>query len=506
MTKRSRWVVQGAGNAGLFLAVAFLWLMAVDSASAQRIVNIAPGFGTINTVIRGDTLPSGARVDTNTVYRLARGGFYILNGTMEHTYPVTIEAAPGAGAKPMIVQGVVSGGTAPAEAWSPRANLRMKNIYISAVDELGGMHERIIRIRENNVRVVVDSCHLDLASQAGFRCDGVNVKIYFTNSMISNIGTGSSPDNGRGVDDRGVDIDTLILENSTFYNLTSRVIRDGGGLIKYCRVNHCTMYNIGQYGITIGTAYHAVFTNNMMANGGYYGLYPGVSRELLKVAPGPGPATSTFVINNNNFTLDSAIATVYPDSVALMPLFDSTTQAIIQNAGMMGTIYNEPITFTNAPDPPADVVVDFYTNGTVAPNPPLDTTGGPFNFGYSNTKLAYTRGSDGKPLGDLNWHGIPLLSVENRSVEIPRAYELSQNYPNPFNPATRIQFALAQAGMTRLTVYDLLGREVQTLVNEHLDAGTYAVRLDAAGLASGTYLYVITSGDVRLSRKMMVLK
>lgn len=488
------------------VALALLSLVLENAAMAQRIVNITPGFGTINSVIRGDTLSSGARTDTNTVYRLQRGGLYILNGTMEHTYPVIIEAAPGAGAKPRIIQGVQSGGTAPSEAWSARGRLHMKNVYISAVDELGGLHERIIRIRENNVRVVIDSCHLDVASQAGFRCDGSRPKIYFTNSIISNIGTGASPDNGRGVDDRGVDLDTVVLENSTFYNLTSRVIRDGGGYINYCRVNHCTMVNIGQYGITFGPTYNAIFTNNLFMNAGYYGNYPGVSRELLRISAGPAPGTSTFLVRNNSYFLDSTIVKAYPDSAKPLPFVDSTTQAIITSGGWDGTTYYEQITFQNAPDAPLSVVQDFYTNGTVTPNPDLDTTGGPFNFKYANTFAAYTRGLDGKPLGDLNWHGVPLLAVEPVSDVVPGSFTLAQNFPNPFNPSTQIQFTIAKAGPTRLTVYDVLGKEVGTFINEVLSPGTYSYRFDASGLASGVYVYVVSTGGTQLSRTMMLMK
>ena len=161
-----------------------------DEGFAQRIININPGFGTLDNTIRGDTTAAGARVDSTTVYRLQRGGLYILNGTFQHRYQVIVEAAPGAGAKPRIIQGVGSGGTAGTEAWSARGTLRMKNLYISALDELGGGHERVIRIQENNTRVVLDSCVLDQATQAGIRFDATGAKVYFLNSVISNIGTG----------------------------------------------------------------------------------------------------------------------------------------------------------------------------------------------------------------------------------------------------------------------------------------------------------------------------
>lgn len=85
-------------------------------------------------------------------------------------------------------------------------------------------------------------------------------------------------------------------------------------------------------------------------------------------------------------------------------------------------------------------------------------------------------------------------------------YRLDQNFPNPFNPTTQIRFEIGKAGMTTLKVYDMMGREVATLVNENLDAGVYTANFDASKLASGTYVYTLTSGSQRLVKKMMLLK
>jgi hypothetical protein len=483
---------------------------------AQRIINITPGFGTLNNVIRGDTTALGARIDTNTVYRLQRGGLYILNGTMDHNYPVIIEAAPGAGAKPKIIQGVPSGGVAPTEAWAARATLRMKHIYISAMDELGGNHERIFRIRANGITVVMDSCHLDFASQAGFRFDNANARVFFYNSIISNIGTGDSPANGRGFDDRGVDIDTLVLENSTFYNLTSRVIRDAGGITKYCKVNHCTMFNIGEWGVSFGPCNSAVFTNNVLMNAAYYGANSkatsaaGEKQIVVTLLPLPGGAAQTADIRNNNLLLDSLITKVWPDTVKAEVFFDSTWQAFMTSLGTAGTVYSEKIDFQNAPDSPVNVVQDWYTNPT-PPNPNLDTVGSPFNFIYPTSQLAYTRGSDGKPLGDLNWFGIPLTSVQELSDRVPAAFRLYDAYPNPFNPETNIRFDLLQAGFVSVEVFNALGQKVATLVDEMLPAGSHQVRWtgqrdDGARMSSGVYLYRLSTNGFVDVRRMMLVK
>jgi Secretion system C-terminal sorting domain len=96
--------------------------------------------------------------------------------------------------------------------------------------------------------------------------------------------------------------------------------------------------------------------------------------------------------------------------------------------------------------------------------------------------------------------------VEPIGSGIPAEYALSQNYPNPFNPSTEIQFSVPRKGMTTLKVYDMLGRDVATLVREDLVPGTYKTRLDGSRLASGMYVYELTSADTRIVKKMMLLK
>jgi hypothetical protein len=83
---------------------------------------------------------------------------------------------------------------------------------------------------------------------------------------------------------------------------------------------------------------------------------------------------------------------------------------------------------------------------------------------------------------------------------------LEQNYPNPFNPLTSIRFQITDPGLVTLRVYNMLGQEVITLVDENLKAGTYEASLDGAALSSGTYLYRLTSNGAAQTRKMVLLK
>ncbi len=111
-------------------------------------------------------------------------------------------------------------------------------------------------------------------------------------------------------------------------------------------------------------------------------------------------------------------------------------------------------------------------------------------------------------------HLNDILSIQPVSSEIPGQYSLSQNYPNPFNPSTKIKFMIPPSSSVAqtfvrpvgLSVYDLLGREVTTLVNEELKPGTYEVEWNASHYPSGVYFYKLTSADFTETRKMVLLK
>jgi hypothetical protein len=112
---------------------------------------------------------------------------------------------------------------------------------------------------------------------------------------------------------------------------------------------------------------------------------------------------------------------------------------------------------------------------------------------------------------------LPLSSTPVTGVDadetLPTVFSLSQNYPNPFNPTTNLKFAVPQNSNVKIVVYDIVGREVATLVNGSYAPGFYSAPFDGSKFASGMYVYRMTSrasnGDVQLftnSRKLMLLK
>ncbi len=99
-----------------------------------------------------------------------------------------------------------------------------------------------------------------------------------------------------------------------------------------------------------------------------------------------------------------------------------------------------------------------------------------------------------------------LVGLISNTTEIPREFSLSQNYPNPFNPATKIKFDLPFTANVVLKLYDNIGKEIQTLINEELIAGTYVYELNGINLSSGVYFYKITAGNFIDTRKMILVK
>ena len=89
---------------------------------------------------------------------------------------------------------------------------------------------------------------------------------------------------------------------------------------------------------------------------------------------------------------------------------------------------------------------------------------------------------------------------------LPKEFSLEQNYPNPFNPTTNFKFAIPSRQLTILRVYNVLGQEVQTLVNEVKEPGVYTISWDATNLPSGVYLYRLTAQNFDRTMKLLLIK
>jgi Secretion system C-terminal sorting domain/Right handed beta helix region len=151
----------------------------------------------------------------------------------------------------------------------------------------------------------------------------------------------------------------------------------------------------------------------------------------------------------------------------------------------------------------------------------------PVDLSYNNPDLM-TAGLGGFPVGDLNWFPVQkAVWLAQRDAEyiyinpfynfwppddvekvnsVSTEFKLQQNYPNPFNPSTTINFVIPKSSFVNLKVYDVLGNEVATLINEEKPGGAYEIRWNAEGLSSGVYLYTLKAGDFVQTKKLVLMK
>lgn len=239
-------------------------------------------------------------------------------------------------------------------------------------------------------------------------------------------------------------------------------------------------------------------------------------------------SVDTTITEDDNFTIGKN----YWD---IDPMFTTPTDNLDKMFGWLSNHYDSLVTEWVDWRSPSPVTYDANGQPVLSWPPAFDLT-------YANEALQKA-GTDGLPVGDLNWFPdakadyeanraqyiaalqdsitsatslyIPGDSLSGRITEITsvrqsdaiaKEYNLSRNYPNPFNPSTNIKFSIPKSDIVTLKVYNVLGQEVATLINRELAAGSYKVDFNASQLSSGVYFYTIKTGSFTATKKMMLLK
>ncbi len=148
------------------------------------------------------------------------------------------------------------------------------------------------------------------------------------------------------------------------------------------------------------------------------------------------------------------------------------------------------------------------TNGGINWNPILLHysglhTGVPLCLHFANSLTGYVTGENGTIFRTTNGGTIWVNNIESK---IPDNFSLSQNYPNPFNPTTNIKYQIKSKGLVTFKIYDILGKEIATLVNEKQSPGTYEVSWDGSAYPSGVYFYKLIAGNFSETKKMLLIK
>ncbi len=152
---------------------------------------------------------------------------------------------------------------------------------------------------------------------------------------------------------------------------------------------------------------------------------------------------------------------------------------------------------------PAALNVRDATSGLEFTSPYLGTQYTSVVFVVSGLQTAASARYSYSAAGDT---GQSIVDVKADAESIPVQSALRQNYPNPFNPSTAISYQLSAVSRVNLKVFDILGREVATLVDDLRQPGSYSIRWDAAGMTSGIYLYRLSVGDSHVTKKMILLR
>lgn len=213
------------------------------------------------------------------------------------------------------------------------------------------------------------------------------------------------------------------------------------------------------------------------------GVYVDYKRNRLLVVAWGGGATIMAVSLTDSTNVTTLVTTPYGnlDGISL-----DRNDHVYCSAYVSGIIFRydinfafPPVTVSSGHTNPADIYVNRITDTLAVPN----------------------AGSNSVSFVSLS---VP-TGLQNTS-SIANDYSLSQNYPNPFNPATTISFDVKSKGMVTLKVYDILGNEVTSLVNEELNSGSYNISFDASAYTSGVYFYELQSGSFRDVKKMLLVK
>jgi hypothetical protein len=544
----------------LSFLIAALIILSIPISSFAQDTTYCPGAsyglpGLLRKLIEGDTLANGQRKNINRVYRLERGAIYWWDATLDMNFPAKIVAdadnLANPKAPPVIAPYILQDGKSPANYINHRkGELVLKNIYFQhwRPDQKQAGWDAIVTSNPDSVRITISGCVFDGSMANQISVNGKWCKIFITDCFFKNgIHPGGAFFGGGAFHASANPHDTLIFTNNTQFCSSGYFCLSHNAVHKYTLFEHNTLFinavnvlheyasvntyiknNIIYCGEAIGCTEQQRVEEWFDTKGGKSGL---ISIDTLdKTIPTFDPtiteAKRKLVVESNVYFWPQAVKDIWvKDTLYPTTWMNTRTQSMFANK----TTWPGLKDINNKEQDPgfnADVMkqvplfakyVDLVQTGKQTdfqyvynPRGDLFTVVWPLTekFNYTSNLL----GSDGLPIGDLNWYPDKrklyqwTVGVEKINEVTPVNYSLSQNYPNPFNPSTKIKFSIPVAGNVTLKVYNMLGQELVTLVNENLKAGNYERSFNASSLSSGMYLYTLKANNTTITNKMMLMK
>ena len=415
--------------------------------------------------IKGDTLPGNIRQNENRVYKLQKGGFYWITERIENKgfHLRIVGETPGATEleNPAVIQMYPrDDGSVDGRIMTGQSSITLKNLWLTGRDYNGVQtYYQPIQIDASNSDFVFDNCILEQTNFALIAFTGKNNNISYTNCKFRNlIGQPSTQQwEGRGIS-IWADQDTVIVENCTFFNVGFAAFQLEGGAAAYIRFNHNTIVNLGR-NLNAGSWFReAYFTNCLIINGFWHGEGNidlsdqnrdprATSSGLFGISALPsqyGPEQGRRIVFSNMATWrDPKFTTFYGDSIAKQYFINPVTAEDFLNKysdhmKIQDTLWlaSEP----GLPTYPSDIIDKMILNisnlrAGVTPAEPYfwketeyatDVSWPlPENFAYTNAALK-NAGTDGLPLGDLNWFPAEKATFEaNKAAYIKQIEDLA---------------------------------------------------------------------------------
>jgi len=370
-----------------------------------------------------------------------------------------------------------------------------------------------------------------------------NTKVFFENCLFKDIGDEAIriSENEKYPNNLSViACDTLIVRNCTFDDIDAECIRIYGDLDTsntdgYLLADHVTVVHSSPRFI-YGKNFRNAHIRNLVAA---FGREPGITR------PDRGDYLIQVQLRGSTVAYIDSFSLVFP--LSYDPRIGATKGGYVDNTTIYGydpkfvdaangdytLASNSPLYWlssdgtalgdlrwaTNTPTV-APLKINIVGSGEVTSDPAGD---GVYTLGTEVTLTAVPAsgwkfaGWSGDLTGTTNPATVTINTAKTvtatfeletgiRNGSLPREYHLAQNHPNPFNPTTKIAFTLKQAGATKLTIFNLLGQPVRTIIDRQLNAGEYSIVFDATDLPTGVYIYELTSGSFQAIKKMLLIK
>jgi hypothetical protein len=372
---------------------------------------------------------------------------------------------------------------------------------LSGLDDQGAPVKNMFRPKSDDLTIWVEDCLVDNDVAAIWRLDGENLKIVLKNNIVTNLV--GDYNNGRGIDTRGNAQDSIILENNTWVNIGSRILRTDDETWNYILFNQNTVVNTGRRILDIGRVREAVITNNIWQDCGVIGMDTTDTFGIIW-ADSVETGEQDILISNNNYSIDTGYTNLIPDTALVVPLFNATAQAFVDAAGTGATMTGIHVAFNNGPAATYNLTSEFYENPDLQVTlPNFDTVGqATWDFGYANSALL-AGGTEGQQLGDNRWtattgiRDFQVTSTENLKV-----------FPVPVDDYANISFTLNAASEVEMSIYNIIGAKVANVEYSHFPAGDHTITWNGASdggevLETGMYILRMRAGNDVSSLKIL---